>query len=146
LCKIQVMRYKDSLFYSVFKAKCPVCHEGDVYISKKAYKLSEFDKMHEHCPACNHKFEIENGFFYGAMYVSYAMTVAFSIAIFILTYWFWPNAEYYHYIINIVVGIVALVPVTYRGSRLIWMNFFSRYNPNWKKSSGKQRDQLAGEM
>lgn len=131
------MGYKESLFYSVFKGKCPVCHEGDVYQSKKVYNFKEFDKMHDHCSVCGHKYEIENGFFYGAMYVSYAMTVAFSVAIFILTYWFWPNADYYNYIINIVLGVFVLAPVTFRGSRLIWMNFFSKYNPEAKKNKEK---------
>jgi hypothetical protein len=112
-------------------------------VSKNAYKLSEFDKMHEHCPVCTHKFEIENGFFYGAMYVSYAMTVALSVAIFILTYWFWPNAAYYNYIINIIIGVIALVPVSFRGSRLIWMNFFSSYNPEWKKTQKKKNEHLS---
>lgn len=132
------MGYKESMFYSVFKAKCPVCHEGDVYTSKKIYNLKEFDKMHDNCAVCGHKYEIENGFFYGAMYVSYAMTVAFSVATFLLTYWFWPNVQYYHFIINIILVVVILAPITYRGSRLIWMNLFSKYNPNFKKNgSGK---------
>ncbi len=132
------MGYKESMVYSVFKAKCPVCHEGDVFTSNKVYNIKEFDKMHDKCSVCGHKYEIENGFFYGAMYVSYAMTVAFSVATFLLTYWFWPNAEYYNYIINIILVVVLLAPITYRGSRLLWMKIFTKYNPDYKKkNSGK---------
>ena len=127
------MKYKESMFYSIFKGKCPVCHEGDVYTSNQIYNIKEFDKMHENCSVCGHKYEIENGFFYGAMYVSYAMTVAFSVAAFILTYLFYPNAAYYHYIISIVLAVFLLAPITYRGSRVIWMNFFTKYNPNFKR-------------
>jgi uncharacterized protein (DUF983 family) len=124
------MSYKESIYFSILNAKCPVCHKGDVYYSKQIYNIREFDKMHTNCSVCGHKYEIENGFFYGAMYVSYAITVAFSVAFFLLTHWFWPSPEYYNYIINIVVGIVVIAPITYRGSRLIWMNLFSKYNPN----------------
>ena len=34
------------------------------------------NKIHEHCPHCNLHFEIEPGYFYAAMYVSYALNVA----------------------------------------------------------------------
>jgi uncharacterized protein (DUF983 family) len=115
--------------YSIIHAKCPVCQEGDVFESKQIYNLKEFDKMHENCTICNHKYEIENGFWYGAMYVSYALTVAFSVATFILTYLFYPSASVWVYIGMIVLSLLVLAPITFRLSRLIWMNFFSSYDP-----------------
>lgn len=120
---------KGSKIYSIFKAKCPVCHEGDVYESKQVYNLRKFDKMHERCAYCNHKFEIEQGFWYGAMYVSYALTVAFSVASFVLTYLIYPEADAWLYFGLIVFVLIGLMPVTYRLSRLIWMNMFTSYDP-----------------
>lgn len=113
--------------YSIFKHKCPVCHEGDVYKTNNPYHLKKFDKMYERCSYCGHKYEIETGFFYGAMYVSYALTVAIAVAIFVGTYVLFPQASYYHYIINIIVGMILLMPITFRFSRIVWMNLFSAF-------------------
>lgn len=118
-----------SKLYSVFKEKCPVCHIGDVYESKQLYNLRKFDKMYERCAHCGHKFEIEHGFWYGAMYVSYGLTVAFSVAVFVLTYLIYPAADAWLYLTLIIAVIVGLVPITYRMSRMIWMNMFSSFDP-----------------
>ena len=72
---------------------------------------------------------METGFFYGAMYVSYALAVAFSVAIFVAIAVLFPSSPYYVYIAAILTGIVGLMPVTFRLSRLICMNFFYHYQP-----------------
>ncbi len=118
---------KGSKLYSIINKKCPVCHEGDYYLSNKAYDLKMFDKAHTNCSHCNHKFEIENGFFYGAMYVSYGIAVAIAVSLFMATYVLFPEIPYYYYIIIIIVGLVVSMPVSFRMSRLIWMNLFSSY-------------------
>lgn len=124
---------KGNKIYSIFKGKCPVCHEGDVFETKQFYNLRRFDKMNERCPECGHKFEIEPGFWYGAMYVSYGLTVAFSVAAFVLTYLIYPAANAWLYMGLIVFVIVGLVPVTFRLSRLIWMNMFASFDPHKTK-------------
>jgi uncharacterized protein (DUF983 family) len=119
---------KGTRWYSIFKAKCPVCHEGDVFESKEVYNLRKFDKMYKNCSHCGHKYEKEQGFWYGAMYVSYALTVAMSVAAFVLTYLIYPPATVWVYISIITITVLFLAPVTFRGSRLIWMNFFNHYD------------------
>ena len=39
--------------------------------------------MHDHCRSCGFKYKIEPSFFFGAMYVSYAVNVAIGVAAFI---------------------------------------------------------------
>lgn len=129
---------KGSKLYSIFRAKCPVCQEGEVFEYKKFYSWSKFDKMHTHCSQCNLKYEMENGFWYGAMYVSYALTVALSVASFILTFLFYPAAGVWIYISAIVFVLVGMAPITFRASRLIWMNFFFTYDPTKSKKSTKK--------
>ena len=124
------MSWKGNRLYSIFKAKCPICHEGKVFTFNNYFHPSKFDKMEERCGSCGHKYEIETGFFYGAMYVNYALTVAISVAAFILTYLIYPDTPYWVYIIVILGALVGLAPITYRAGRLIWMNFFNGYNPN----------------
>ena len=118
---------KGSKAYSILKNKCPICNNGEVYKTNNPYDFKKFDKMYDNCSYCGHKYEIETGFFYGAMYVSYAITVAIAVAIFVGTYVLFPQAEYYHYIINIILGMFLLMPITFRHSRMVWMNLFSSY-------------------
>ncbi len=125
------MRHK---VYSVFKGKCPECLQGDVFQYKHTYDLKNFDKMYAHCPHCGTKYEKETGYWYGAMYVSYGMTVAFSVAAFVsaflLSSLFNWKIPLFGYFAIICITITLLIPVTFRGSRLIWMNLFSAYDPD----------------
>lgn len=120
---------KGSRLYSILKEKCPVCQEGDVFESKQKYNLKQFDKMHTNCSHCGHKYEKENGFWYGAMYVSYGLTVGLSAATFVICYLLFPHASVWTYILAIVLVLFALVPVTFRMSRMVWMNLFTHYDP-----------------
>jgi len=115
---------KGKRIYSILNNKCPVCHEGDFFEVNNPYDLKNFSKNYDRCKTCDHKFEMETGFFYGAMFVSYAIAVAFSIAIFLMVLLLFPQSAYYVYIAAILTGIVVLMPLTYRLSRLVWMNLF----------------------
>lgn len=126
------MAWKNSRVRSVLTNSCPTCLEGKVFKYNSIFNLKKFDKMHEHCSECGHKFEKENGFFYGAMYASYAVTVAFSVATFVLTYLIYQDTPYWVYIINILVVLIVLAPLSYRAGRLIWINIFNGYNPEAK--------------
>lgn len=119
---------KGSKLYSIFKFKCPKCHEGEFFISRNLYDLKCLGKNHEKCDCCGHKFELETGFFYGAMYVSYALAIAFSVAIGVAIYVLFPESPYYVYITAILSGLVLLMPLTFGLSRMIWMNFFTSYD------------------
>lgn len=119
---------KGSRLYSIFKEKCPVCHQGEVF-EGRTYNLRKLGKMYSHCSHCGHKYELEAGFFYGAMYVSYALTVTVSVATFALSYFIFPAQSSWFHIGMIVAVILILAPVSFRISRMIWMNFFSHYDP-----------------
>ena len=115
-----------NILYSVFNNKCPNCHEGDIFITKFSYDFKKFDMLYETFSHSGHKYEKEPGFFYGAMYVSYALMVAW----FVIT---WSlNGLIFHfdsiyYLVFLVSSIIFLMPVTFRLSRLIWINFFTKY-------------------
>ncbi|MGV6860894.1 MAG: DUF983 domain-containing protein [Putridiphycobacter sp.] len=113
--------------YSVANKKCPVCQEGEYFLTHNPYNLKKFDKNHEFCDQCGHKFEIENGFYYGAMYVSYGLSVAIGVSIFMAEYVLFGSLPLWVYIVSIIIGIVLFMPISFRTSRLIWMNMFSGY-------------------
>lgn len=120
--------------WSMLNHKCPHCRKGDMFLSKSSYQFKNFMKMHNRCPVCSQKMEIEVGFYYGTGYVSYALTVAFSIFTFIawwvligfslednrLFWWIGINA----------VSMILLQPYFMRISRTIWLSFFIKYEKN----------------
>src|SRR5438874_1275820 len=75
-------------------------------------------KMHPNCPVCGQQTEIEVGFYYGTSYVSYALTVAYSVATFIawwvlLGFSLYDNGIIYWLVFN-GVTLVLLQPVFMR--------------------------------
>jgi hypothetical protein len=85
--------------------------------------------MYKECPKCGQPYELEPWFYYGAMYVSYAVTgflsfVIAAIVFFILKVGLWP-------------GLAAscllpflFYPLIFRWARLIWINVFVKYQKN----------------
>jgi len=119
---------KGSKLYSIINSKCPICNEGDYWQTNNPYDLKNFDKDNEVCEVCDHKFEIENGFYYGAMYISYGLSIAISVAVFMAMYVLFSDVEYYYYITAIIISIFLFMPIAFRLSRLIWINMFSNYS------------------
>ncbi len=120
---------KGTKLYSIFTGTCPVCHEASMYKTKNPYKVSELFEMHERCTHCNTKFKIEPSFFFGAMYVSYAVGIAFATAVFTIFYGMiglGPVASF----VAIVIALLILLPIIIRISRNIWINFFFSYDKN----------------
>jgi hypothetical protein len=83
--------------------------------------------MHVNCSCCNELYEREPGYFYGAMYVSYGLMVGW----FILTWaanTFIVEAGTTAYLIFLSTTVVLFTPLTFRFSRLLWMNMFTKYD------------------
>jgi hypothetical protein len=83
--------------------------------------------MYDRCPHCDTKFKIEPSFFYGAMYVSYAVGVAIGIAAFIIAYVF-IGLSRFNTFLSIVAVLFLLLPVILRLSRNIWINLFFKFD------------------
>src|SRR5690349_21008723 len=126
---------KPGYLWSIFHHKCARCRSGNMFQMKNAYRLRHFMKMYDNCPACNQRMEIEVGFYYGTAYVSYAITVALSVATFV-AWWVLVGMSvhdnrFFRWLGLNIVSLVALQPYLMRLSRAIWLSFFVRYNKNW---------------
>jgi uncharacterized protein (DUF983 family) len=128
------MLKKGSKLYSILTGTCPKCHEESMYCEKNPYKLSSIYKMHDTCSHCETKYMIEPSFFYGAMYVSYGVTVAIGVAIFVILNVI-LGLPIKTTFIGIGVGLIALMPVTARLARNIYINMFISFDKNWKQNS-----------
>ena len=72
------------------------------------------------------RYEIEPGYFYAAMYVSYAINVALAVTIGIATYTFTNESESpWIYIFTILLSTFLLAPVNFRYSRVILLYWLS---------------------
>ncbi|MBU3821245.1 DUF983 domain-containing protein [Flavobacteriaceae bacterium XHP0103] len=118
---------KGSKLYSILRGTCPKCHSESMYVNKNPYVLTEVLDMHERCSCCKTKYKIEPSFFYGAMYVSYAVGIAFAVAAFVISFLVFKASI--HIVFASIVGtLVAFLPVILRLSRNIWINFFMHYD------------------
>lgn len=116
-------------FRSCFLHKCPRCLEGDIFPDKNSYHLRQTTVQNMRCPSCDLNLWPEPGFFYGAMYVSYAFTIALGVAVFILHYLVHKHIQVWWFLFELSLALLLTAPYTFRTSRAIWLNFFNRYNP-----------------
>lgn len=90
--------------------------------------------MNRYCPVCEQSFEPETGFYWGAMYISYALTVAFSVTVGLaIRILFGPDVDINVYIVSIIAAMVLLAPISFRYSRAILLHVISqiKYDPNY---------------
>lgn len=121
------MLKKGTALYSILTGSCPKCQEESMYTFKNAYNLANTLKINEKCSKCNTKYRLEPSFFYGAMYVSYAVGIAFAVAAAVITYLFF-DASLKSTFIAIVITLIVFMPIIMRLSRNIWINFFIHYD------------------
>lgn len=129
--KLLQMLKKGTKLYSILTGSCPKCHKESMYINNNPYKIAQLFSMNERCSCCNTKYKLEPSFFYGAMYVSYGVGIAFAVAAFIISYLFFTTSLITSFI-AIVATMVVFMPVIIRVSRNIWINIFIHYNPQSK--------------
>ena len=99
--------------------------------------MSETTKMKEHCDVCGQPTEIEVGFYYGTGYVSYALSVAFSVATFI-AWWVLigfslDDTRFFWWMGTNAVLMIVLQPLFMRLSRSLWLSWFVKYDKNWNE-------------
>lgn len=123
---------KTSKLSAIVHCKCPYCRRGDIFTGT----MYGFDiqRTKEFCGHCGGRIEIEPGYFYAAMYVSYAMNVAEMIGVSILTYFFvggLSDDNVLYYVIAIFGTCFLLYPLNYRYSRILLLHVLSP-NINYK--------------
>ena len=128
------MLKKGSKLYSIFKGKCPHCHEGD-FFEGSFFKATP----KEQCDVCHNKFSKEPGFYQGSYYVVYALGVAVFVTIWTSIELFVGDVSFDTILIAVVVGLLATAPVMYPLSKIIWANFFFHYQGDDKKLKSNDR-------
>ncbi|MFT3845417.1 MAG: DUF983 domain-containing protein [Lacibacter sp.] len=135
---------KPNYLLSILSMNCPRCRRGKLFKNYSAYNFKHTFDMHEECPVCKQKYDMEPGFWYGTGYVSYALAVAFSAATFI-AWWVLigisvkDNRVLWWLLTNSIL-LVVLQPVLMRLSRTIYVYFFVKYDPNHQTNEPRKFD------
>lgn len=119
--------------YSVYHSKCPRCNLGDLWENKRNYSKN-FSKMLTHCDHCNLKYDMEQGFWYGAMYISYALGVFITVTVAIILTLF---TNYSVWLKSGVASafLILFMPLVFRYSRVLWINVFVHFDKKYFKKS-----------
>lgn len=104
-----------SRWKGLFRQRCPRCLQGRIF--------QNLFETHKKCPQCGLSFEREQGYFLGAMYFSYALSIGIMGAMIGIGVLLFPDAS-----LNLIITVcgvlfLPLVPIAFRYSRVIWIYF-----------------------
>ncbi len=119
--------------YSIFRFKCPRCLKGKFFKSHP-YNLKETGNLEEKCSHCQLKYEREVGFYFGALFVSYALAVALFVTCWVSFNLFYPQASVWLQIGVICFLSIVTAPLLYALSKIIWINLFVSFAPEKQKT------------
>ena len=136
--------------FNMFKCKCPRCRRGDMFEIRNPYVLKTTMRMNKECPVCGQPFNIEVGFYYGSSYVSYAASIALSVATFV-AWWVvigfsLQDNRFFYWLIFNSVFLIAAQPYLMRLARTGWLMFFVRYDINWRTPPTQQLERVNEEQ
>lgn len=133
---------KGTKLNSILTGTCPQCQESKLFCERNPYKFSKLFHMPEYCPACGLKFEREPGFYFGAMYVGYAFSVAYLTAVYVAFEVLYPGFELWMYFTSAITSLLVFTPVIFRVSRVVWINFFVSYDSKASQNFSSSSDEV----
>jgi uncharacterized protein (DUF983 family) len=104
---------RPNLLIAFFRQRCPRCRTGRMFRGLLT--------MNDPCPVCGLLFQREEGYFLGAMYVSYFLSMAVYLVLHVA--WSLIRSDWFSYttMLLAMATLVPLVPVLFRFSRVIWI-------------------------
>jgi len=117
---------RTSALRGIVRQLCPRCREGAIF---RTSLWRGYLSMHETCPVCGLKFEREPGYFLGAMYFSYLLSILPCLAI-SLTLWRLSGWPFNTVMLGAFFCYLPLVPLVTRYSRVVWMYVDRHFDPD----------------
>ena len=77
---------------------------------------------------------MEQGFWYGAMYISYAYGVAIAVPVMVILSFF-TELEIYEISFIVMLILILAMPLLFRYSRSVWLHIFVRYDKSNPKKN-----------
>ena len=141
------MKTQRSWLSSMLGNRCPSCRQGRLFRVKNPYRLRTINTMDACCTECGLSFTREPGFYFGAAYVNYGLTVALWIAVLVALYafgalgWIEFNGFFEHpktFLYSGIAALLLLLPILQRMSRSMWIHMFVRPGTHRKKVVNRQ--------
>jgi uncharacterized protein (DUF983 family) len=110
---------------AIASAKCPQCHKGDLF-SVPVYSFRKLSHVNESCSNCGAGFHAEPDFFYGAMYISYAFSVALVISTMVALNVLIDKPKLWMYLTTVVVLNAVMLPLMLRYSKVLYLYFLGK--------------------
>lgn len=116
---------------SVVLLKCPKCRKGNLFTKKGLFRFNKVLEMPEKCSVCGQVYEIEPGFWIGALWTSYPLVVAIEVPFLLLALlsksispWFWFGC--------MLLAFFIFYPLMLRLGRSIWIHIAIRHDQSTK--------------
>ncbi len=116
---------------AMWNNKCPRCREGDLFV--KPFKVGDPLAMPKYCKVCDKDFEPEPGYYFGAMFLSYAISTFLLLPTALLLVFYYNWSVEGAMVMVIFLGAVLFLKIL-RVSRSLWIHIMVRYNPSYKKT------------
>ena len=123
-----ILHYKKLMMslLHIFKNQCPNCKKGNIFMNKNLFSFRRLTEMNQKCPNCNYNFFPENGFYWGAMFVSYGLASLEGMMVIFACFWYGNELFDYANLMIIVAFMIILFPFNFRLSRIIWLYIFGK--------------------
>src|SRR6266496_6012680 len=105
---------------------CPRCRAGKIF---RGPLSRSYLTMYERCPACNLKYEREPGYFLGAMYFSYLLSIP-PVLVLVLLLWWLTSLRFDLVLLAAFVAYLPLVPAVTRFARVLWLYLDRHFDPD----------------
>lgn len=115
---------------AILRQMCPRCRTGRIF--RKSI-FSGFPRMQEQCPNCGLRFEREQGYFLGAMYISYGLAL---VTIVVLGLVLWASTQWSLQKIALwaILLFLPLAPTLTLFSRVLWIYLDQAIDPEVENS------------
>jgi phosphoglycerol transferase MdoB-like AlkP superfamily enzyme len=90
--------------------------------------IAHFAEMHPACPVCKVSYHPEPGFYFGAMYITYAINVVLVVVVGALANYVLDIQSIFQLLI-IAIAAVLITPFSFRFSRILWLYWFGGIKP-----------------
>jgi uncharacterized protein (DUF983 family) len=129
---VLLMKPLESSTLALLDLRCPHCHQGKLF-SYPAHYLTRYAVMPENCAVCHLALEPEPGFYWGAMFVSYAFSVASFLVGGVGAYYLLGDPDVWVYVLTISILSLLTAPLALRYSRAIMLYLFGGidYDPRY---------------
>ena len=112
-------------FLGICRQLCPKCRRGPIF---RLPLWRGFLAMHDRCPVCGLKFEREPGYFLGAMYFSYVLSIPPGLLL-VLLIWRLSGWPFDMVMLGAFLAYLPFVPAVTRWSRVLWMYVDWHFDP-----------------